>query len=257
MKKTIDFSKYSSIKIGPITEVTVIDKCQDLPHDAFIVGGASNLLVSPTPPPLAMLSKRFDFIMIEKNNLHIGAATPSGKIVSFCKRHDIGGFEFLSSLPGKLGGLLAMNAGMKQYEIFDNLVALRTCNGWFSKEEINHGYRFAQIEGVVLEAAFTFSAGFSSDRVASFAQMRSNQPRLPSAGSCFKNPPGDYAGRLIEAAGLKGKRLGAMGWSDVHANFLVNHGGGTYEEALTLITHARSTIQKRFGITLQEEIVIL
>jgi UDP-N-acetylmuramate dehydrogenase len=87
--------------------------------------------------------------------------------------------------------------------------------------------------------------------------LRSNQPSEPSAGSAFKNPQGDYAGRLIEAVGLKGKRKGQMQWSTMHANFLVNLGGGTYEEAKSLIDLAKHEVKNRFGITLIEEIKIL
>jgi UDP-N-acetylmuramate dehydrogenase len=86
---------------------------------------------------------------------------------------------------------------------------------------------------------------------------RSNQPPEPSAGSVFKNPEGDYAGRLIEAAGLKGTKKGDMQWSPIHANFLVNLGNGTFEDALYLITLAKKEVKKLFGITLQEEIKIL
>jgi UDP-N-acetylmuramate dehydrogenase len=90
-----------------------------------------------------------------------------------------------------------------------------------------------------------------------FAQMRSNQPNDPSAGSCFKNPPGDYAGRLIEAVGLKGVRRGNMAFSEVHANFLVNYGGGIYEDAIRLINEAQQKIFETFGISLQCEVVIV
>jgi UDP-N-acetylmuramate dehydrogenase len=90
-----------------------------------------------------------------------------------------------------------------------------------------------------------------------FAQMRSNQPSEASAGSCFKNPPGDYAGRLIEAVGLKGKKVGNMAFSEVHANFLVNYGGGTFEEAISLIDEAKQRVMEMFNIPLQCEVVIL
>jgi len=78
-----------------------------------------------------------------------------------------------------------------------------------------------------------------------------------SAGSAFKNPEGDYAGRLIEEVGLKGISKGAMQWSEVHANFLVNHGGGTFEEAKYLIDLAEKKVFEKFGVVLQEEVQIL
>jgi UDP-N-acetylmuramate dehydrogenase len=254
--KTIDFSKFSSIRVGPVVEVAIIEN-DSLPEGCVIVGAANNLLVSPAPPPLMILSKEYDFIRIEDNRLIIGAATPGGRVVSFCKKNDIAHFEYLSKLPGTLGGMIKMNAGLKEYEIFNHLIAIRTISGWIAKEQIEYGYRKTSINEVVFEAAFELEAGFSLERLEMFAQMRSNQPHEPSAGSCFKNPPGDYAGRLIEAVGLKGKRIGGMAFSEVHANFLVNYGDGAFEDAISLIHEAQARVSTQFGIALQCEIVIL
>ena len=94
MTKTIHFSTYSSIKIGPAIDVFMIDSIMPLPQGYRLIGGANNLLVSPTPPPLAMLDKTFDFIRIEEDGLlHIGGSTPSGKILSFAKKNDLAHFE--------------------------------------------------------------------------------------------------------------------------------------------------------------------
>lgn len=254
--KVVDFSKFSSIRIGPIVEVALI---QDdvVPEGYTIVGSANNVLISPNPPPLMMLSKEYDTIKIENNKLIIGAATPGGRVVSFCKKNDIAHFEYFSKLPGTIGGMLKMNAGLKEFEIFNYLIAIRTQKGWIQKEEIEFGYRKTSISDVVFEASFEMHSGFSSERLDMFAQMRSNQPKDASAGSCFKNPIGDYAGRLIEAVGLKGVRRGNMAFSEVHANFLVNYGGGTYADAMSLIREAQEKIQETFGITLQCEVVVL
>jgi len=254
--KIIDFSKFSSIRIGPIVDVALIED-DVVPQGCVIVGSANNLLVSPTPPPLMILSKQYDFIRLEDNRLIIGAATPGGRVVSFCKKNDIAHFEYLSKLPGTLGGMLKMNAGLKEYEIFNHLIEIRTQSGWIPKEDLEYGYRRTSINEVVFEAAFELSRGFSFEKLEMFAQMRSNQPHEPSAGSCFKNPPGDYAGRLIEAVGLKGKRVGAMAFSNIHANFLVNTGGGIFEDALFLIKEAQDKVLESFGVALQCEVVIL
>ncbi len=257
MTKQIDFSKFSSIKIGPTLNVTIVNNCSEVPQNAYIIGSCSNILIGDNPPPLCMLSKEFDYIEIENDMLRIGAATPSGKIASFCKKYDIGGFEFLSHLPGKLGGLVKMNAGLKEYEIFNNLLSLRTCEGEFEKTALEFGYRYTRISGIILETTFHYEKGFDPQKVEMFKKMRSNQPKTPSAGSCFKNPPGDYAGRLIEAVGLKGKRNGDMGWSEVHANFLINYGKGTYTQAIELIQEAEEKVLKHSGIALEREIVVL
>jgi UDP-N-acetylmuramate dehydrogenase len=218
---------------------------------------ANNLLVSDNPPPLMMLSKKFDLLHVRDNILHIGSATPSGKIVSFCKKHDIADFEFIARLPGTLGGMLKMNAGLKEYEIFNNLIAIRTKNGWIKKENIKYGYRFTDIQDVILEASFTCKGGFCIDKLDIFKKMRSNQPKNPSAGSCFKNPKDDYAGRLIEAVGLKGYRIGDMAFSEIHANFLVNLGEGTFYDALKLIELAEKRVKESFDISLEREIIII
>lgn len=257
MTKSINFSTFSSIKVGPIKEVLLLDSIMPLPKGYTLIGGANNLLVSPTPPPLAMLNKCFDFIRLEENILHIGGATPSGKILSFAKKHDLSGFELMQKLPGTLGGMVAMNAGLKEWEIFNDLIAIRTENGWIEKSKIEHGYRFAKINGVVYEATFAIKNGFDETLLAMFKKMRDNQPKEPSAGSCFKNPIGHFAGKLIEEVGFKGKRVGNMMFSTVHANFLVNLGGGTYEEAMELISSVKQEVLNRFGVQLEEEIIIL
>ena len=254
--KTIDFSKYSSIRIGPTVDVAVIEN-DIVPEGYTIVGAANNLLVSPTPPPLMILSKEYDFIRLEEDGLHIGAATPGGRVVSFCKKNDIAHFEYLSKLPGTIGGMIKMNAGLKEYEIFNRLIALRTQSGWKRKEDVEYGYRKTSIEEVIFEALFEVHPGYSHERYAMFESMRSNQPHDPSAGSCFKNPPGDYAGRLIEAVGLKGERMGDMAFSEVHANFLVNLGGGTYNDAIALIHEAQKRVKAQFGIDLYCEVAII
>lgn len=255
--KTIDFSTYSSIKVGQPTEVLILEKDDPIPSDRYLIGGANNLLVSPNPPPLMMLGKDFATIHEKDGFLYIGASMPTGRIVSYAKKHDIAGFEFCAKLPGTLGGMLAMNAGVKEYEIFNILHSVKINGKWKKTEEIEHGYRFADLGGIATEAKFELKKGFDQRLLDTLLNLRSNQPSDPSAGSAFKNPPGDYAGRLIEAAGLKGERRGDMQWSTVHANFLVNLGNGTYEDAYYLLNLAIQKVSDLFGITLEEEVKIL
>ncbi len=255
--KTIDFSKYSSIKVGQPTEVLMIEKGDAIPNDRYLIGGANNLLVSPTPPPLMMLSKDFAYIIQNENILEIGAAMPTGRIVSYAKKHNITGFEFCSKLPGTLGGMLAMNAGVKEYEIFNILHSIEINGKWIAKEEIAHGYRFAHLGGTATAARFETQEGFSQKLLDSLLDLRANQPHDPSAGSAFKNPQKDAAGRLIEAVGLKGFKKGNMAWSNIHANFLVNLGNGSFEDAKYLIDLAKEKVLQKFDITLVEEIKLL
>jgi len=255
--KTIDFSKYSSIKVGQPIKVLMLEKGDTVPKDRYLIGGANNLLVSPNPPPLMMLSKDFADIEQDNNMLIIGAAMPTGRIVSYAKKHDISGFEFCSKLPGTLGGMLAMNAGVKSYEIFNILNSVEIEGKWIAKEEIEHGYRFAKLGGTVTAAKFKIVKGFDKVLLDELLSLRSNQPHDPSAGSAFKNPEGDYAGRLIESVGLKGYRKGDMAWSEVHSNFLINLGNGTFDDAKYLIDLAKQKVFELFDIELKEEIKIL
>jgi len=256
--KKIDFSKFSSIKIGGEIDVYIFDACDTMNiKEAYLIGSCNNILIGDNPPPLMKLSKNYDYIQIQDGILKIGGATPSGKIASFCKKNNIADFEFVSHLPGTLGGLVYMNAGLKEYEIFNNLISILTCRGKFVKDEINYGYRYTDIDTPILEASFKITEGFDEEKVEMFKKMRSNQPSTPSAGSCFKNPEGDYAGRLIEAVGLKGIRKGDMEFSEEHANFLVNHGNGTFQDAIYLIKKAMKKVKEEFGITLELEIAVL
>ena len=255
--QTIDFAKFSSIKIGATLDVMLLEDCQDDYNDFYIIGSCNNILIGTNPPPLLKLSKKYDYIKIENGTLKIGGATPSGRIASFCKKHNIADFEFLSHLPGTLGGLVYMNAGLKEYEIFNNLILVKTCDKEFKKDEIEHGYRFTNILSTILEATFSLEHGYDEERLLMFKSMRNNQPSTPSAGSCFKNPVGDYAGRLIEAVGLKGYRVGGMEFSSEHANFLVNIQNGTFDDAIYLIQEAQKRVYKEFNIWLECEIAVL
>jgi UDP-N-acetylmuramate dehydrogenase len=255
--KSIDFSTYSSIHIGQPTEVLMIEQGDEMPRDRHLIGGANNLLVSPTPPPMMMLSKDFAYIKERDGLLEIGAAMPTGRIVSYAKKHDIAGFEFSAKLPGTLGGMLAMNAGVKEYEVFNILHSIEINGVWIPKEDIEHGYRYAKLGGIATAARFEISKGYSEELNSELKALRANQPSDPSAGSAFKNPPGDAAGRLIEAVGLKGHAKGSMAWSEIHANFLVNKGGGAYNEAIYLIELAQKRVAERFEIELELEIKVL
>ena len=255
--KSIDFSKFSSIKVGVPIEVLMLERDDSIPTDRFIIGHANNLLVSNNPLPLMMLSKDFSFIELQDNILTVGCATPTGKLLSFAKKNDLSGFEFISKLPGSMGGMIAMNAGVKSYEIFNIVDAVKIDGIWKSKDSIEHGYRFAKLNGIATELRFRVTKGFDTNLLKELIFLRSNQPKTASAGSAFKNPEGDFAGRLIEEVGLKGVSKGGMQWSEVHANFLVNNGGGTFEDAKYLIDLAKEEIFLKFALRIEEEVEIL
>ncbi len=255
--KEIDFSKYSSIKIGPKVQVAVIEQGDEFPKERVLIGGANNLLISNNPPPLMVLGKSYDFIEIDGDSLIVGCAVKTGRLLSFAKKNNIANFEFVAKLPGTVGGMAAMNAGVKSYEVFNIIKEIEIGGKWVKKEDIEHGYRFAKLNGIATKIKFVLQTGYSEELKNELLALRNNQPKEPSAGSFFKNPPGDYAGRLIEAVGLKGKRIGNMAFSQMHANFLVNLGGGKFEEAIMLVNEAKKRVYEEFGIMLQEEVKIL
>lgn len=251
----IDFSKFSSVKIGNIIDVTLIDNIIDF--DGVVIGGANNVLISPNPPKLGILDKNFDYIHIKNGILTIGAKTNAIKIFKFAKIYNIGGFEFLAALPGTIGGLIHMNAGINEHEISVNLDSVVTNFGTILKKDCAFSYRHSQIKGVVYEANFHINRHFDNELCNELILKRKNQPRGASFGSCFSNPKGHYAGRLLEEVGLKGKKIGNCGFSQIHANFLINYGGGNFDEAMELITLAKQKVFDKFGISLTCEVVIL
>ncbi|APW66770.1 MULTISPECIES: UDP-N-acetylmuramate dehydrogenase [Arcobacteraceae] len=253
--KEIDFSRYSSLKIGPKAEVLVINKIDDY-KDYQIMGRCNNTLVGPNHPKFAILGEEFDYIRQEGDLLYVGCATTSGKLLTYTRNNDIADLEFLAKLPGNMGGLVKMNAGLKSWEVFNYVHSIKTKDGYIKKEDIDYSYRHTKIDTIVYEVVFNITHGFSKDMLKQFNKMRDNQPHMPSAGSCFVNPDNDFAGRLIEEIGLKGLAKGDMSFSSQHANFLVNNGKGTYEDALYLINLAKSKIKQQFNIDIKVEIII-
>ena len=256
--KIIDFKKYTSIHIGNKHEVKVINEI-DTFSEYMIIGRGNNLLISNTPPLLAILGKQFDYIIQKDNQLIVGASTSSGKLLTYCKKHNIANFELLAKLPGNMGGLVKMNAGLKQWEIFNHLNSIKTQDGDILKENIPYSYRHTSISGIIFEITFDITQGFDKEKQAMFIAMRDNQPQTPSAGSCFKNPKDTTysAGYMIDSVGLKGHTLGNMAFSSLHANFLVNLGDGTFDEAIELMELAKQKVKDKFNILLEKEIIIL
>ncbi len=253
-RKIIDFSKFSSIKIGPKLSVKIIDEYNY--DNEFLIGGATNTLISPNANNLGILSDRYKFIEYKNGYLRVGAKTKNRTLYNFCKKNNLGGFEFLSLLPGSIGGSIRMNAGVKNEEISANLIALKTDKLREKKDFLFH-YRYSNIDIPVFEAIFEIKRNFDFELDLKLKNFRKNQPSMPSLGSVFKNPQGDFAGRLIEAAGLKGAKKGGIKISEMHANFFVNIGGGSFEDMIYLIDLAKKRVFEKFGITLEEEIVIL
>ncbi|EMG30039.1 UDP-N-acetylenolpyruvoylglucosamine reductase, partial [Campylobacter showae CC57C] len=165
--------------------------------------------------------------------------------------------EFLQNIPGTLGGLIKMNAGPCGGSLSDDLLAVRLGRGWVERERISFSYRKSGIDEPIFGAEFKISREFDATLAADFAAKRANQPKGASFGSCFVNPPGDYAGRLIEAAQLKGYAIGGAKFSEQHANFIINFNAATFADVTGLINLARERVLEQFGVELKTEVVVI
>ncbi|MDA0705498.1 MAG: UDP-N-acetylmuramate dehydrogenase [Proteobacteria bacterium] len=197
-----------------------------------------------------------------------GSGVPCTQLARECLRWDIGPSEFFAGIPGTVGGALAMNAGAHGGETWERVESVRTMD---RAGEIHHrspaeysvGYRSVSGPGNewFIEANFRFDPKVTASKEtldALLERRKSTQPLgLPSCGSVFRNPPGDHAARLIEAAGLKGFRIGGAEVSAKHANFIINSNNATATEVEELIEHVRHTVIEQHGVELQHEVRII
>lgn len=198
--------------------------------------------------------------------IEAGAGALNAPLVALALKLGLAGLEFLATIPGTFGGALIMNAGAHGGEIEAFVASATLLDGagslvTRSRAECGFGYRrsgFAA-EEILLGARLRVPRGDTSAARAHLAQMRAARRRtqptdLPNAGSIFKNPPGDHAGRLIEAAGLKGREIGGALISPVHANFIVNTGNATAADVVALAEEARAVVRARSGVQLEWEV---
>lgn len=242
------------------------------------LGAGSNILAGDGPLSLVLVRNGMppDITMLEDDGeTTVVRASSSAKLPVLLGRAaeaDLAGLEGLTGIPGSVGGAVAMNAGSYGQCVADTLRALDVVTDRgevrrFMRNEVEFGYRSMSIPGLggwwmVLAAEFALSrdaAGVVSARAREcMEKKRSTQPvTVASAGCVFKNPaPDNPAGKLLDAAGFKGKRLGGMAFSNMHANFMVNEGAGTSAEALDLMALAKHTVFTRYGIILEAEVTL-
>jgi UDP-N-acetylmuramate dehydrogenase len=200
----------------------------------------------------------------------VGAQAPLSWVGRYCAEHGWAGMDWGVGLPGQIGGATVNNAGAHGTELKDNLafVDVLLTTGEIERlpaSWLDATYRMTRIKAttrprawIVVRSIFNLSKADPSaliglaDEHASFRKQ--TQPTGACSGSTFANPEGDFAGRLLEAAGLKGYAMGKMQFSPKHANWVLNTGGGTAREAWELIQFARETVKNRFGVTLRPEI---
>ncbi len=198
-----------------------------------------------------------------------GAAYPMAQLVREAGRRGYSGLEFAEGIPGTVGGALVMNAGAYGTEIEKVVDEVEGVSREghpirFRREQMLFSYRDSHLPpGTIVTRVKMRLATGDPEAIRSrirelVVRRKQSQPTgYPNCGSMFRNPPGDYAGRLIEAAGLKGKRIGKAEISTRHANFIVNLGGASAEEVMELLESARTEVKKRFGVDLKREIHLL
>jgi len=242
-----------------------------LPHS--VVGAGFNVLVSDAgiDGVVIVLKKLRAIDRGEGPSLFIEAGASHAQITRFCVKEGLAGLEFGAGIPGTLGGWVAMNAGIGSRELKDVVleIVIVSPDGeheeTFPREDLDFRYRdlHGLPEGSLVVAARLAVSEATSEAVQStidtlLARRSASQPlNVPSCGSVFRNPPGDFAGRLIEAAGLKGDSIGAAQISPVHANFIANTGGATAADVLALIQRARARVFETSGIELETEVQLV
>jgi len=239
-----------------------------------VLGGGSNVLIPDAGLPGITVLLEGDFTHLRLDHAaakaHAGAGLPISRLAAKCSDAGLSGLEWAAGLPGTVGGAVVGNAGAWGSSCADNLVSVRLLERSgrvheFPRAELTFGYRHTSIPAsgaLVLAAAFAL---IPSDPQAIRTlcehlrdRRRTSQPiGERSAGSVFKNPPGDSAGRLLDAAGCKSLRVGDALVSPIHANFILNTASATAHDVLALIDLMRTRVHDRFSIQLQTEIILL
>jgi UDP-N-acetylmuramate dehydrogenase len=232
------------------------------------VGRGSNLVVSDTgfEGIVVRLGSGFRYVRFDGTRVIAGGILPLPFLAKACAERGLEGMEFAAGIPASVGGAVAMNAGGHGSEIAEVLESavvheLGTGRSLVAASEMRLGYRSSAIglHQLVVEARFCLRPGDPALSLARIAEIvrwrREHHPGgLPNAGSVFKNPDGDSAGRLIDAAGLKGLRSGGAEVSTKHANFIVTHPGAKAEDVVRLIYEVRSRVFRKFGVLLEPEV---
>ncbi len=276
-------SRRTTLKIGgpadafALPETTdelqaLVRACVERGLPMMAVGSGSNLLVRDGGIRGLVIATR-NLRAVEwlgPTTLRVNCGVSTGKVLSLATQRELGGVEFLGGVPGSVGGGMIMNAGTYLGEFVDvttEVDSVRLADGELvtrDREACGFVYRGSAlpadeiVAGATLELTPRSRAEIEADVAALRARRKAREPTgVHNSGSTFKNPEGDYAGRLIEAAGLKGTRVGAAECSPVHANWLVNTGGATAADLLALIEVVRTRVRDAHGIDLVLEVKIV
>ncbi len=278
-----DGSRLTSLRVGgPVDALAtpahrqglgaLLGLCREHEVPCRPVGRGFNLLIADegVDGVLVQLS-HFKRIELEEGCLYAEAGVSHATLTSTCRTHGLTGLEFGAGIPGSLGGWIAMNAGIGVRETKDVVQEIEVVapDGrgprWLGRDELDFGYRSLRSlapGSVVVAARLAVERAAPADIAARIdehlAHRQQTQPLdVPSCGSVFKNPPGGFAGQLLEAAGMKGVAEGAAMISSVHANFIVNTGGATASDVLRLIERAREAVARSSQVELETEVRVL
>jgi len=286
LQENVPLSGYTAARIGGPADALVFarsanelaltaEKLWKLDVPFLLLGGGSNVLVSDKGVRGAVIINRARLIKFnsqaEPPSLHAESGVTPGNIAMRAARLGLAGFEWAATLPGSLGGAVYGNAGAFDGDISRNLISLEIIHRQHGRQDwpvakMEYGYRTSvlkreHIPAVILSAQVALKHGNLQDiqeKTKQFSEhRRKTQPIGASMGSMFKNPPGEKAGRLIEAANLKGKRIGNAEISTQHANFFINHGQTRAEDIKALIELAQNAVARKFGLELELEVELV
>jgi UDP-N-acetylmuramate dehydrogenase len=237
------------------------------------IGRGSNLLVSDKGIEGAVikLGSGVDGLKINGTEITVGGGHSLISLATLISKKGMAGLEFASGIPGSVGGAVYMNAGAHGSDISKILTRAHILfedgtMDWLSNDEMKFSYRTSVLQkirpGIVVEAAFQLVEG---DKAVIVSKMIKNkdyrkdtQPwNFPCAGSIFRNPLPNYAGKLIDDAGLKGYSIGGAKISEMHGNFIVNAGNATSSDVLALIQHVKDTIYSLYNVKMETEVEII
>ncbi len=286
VKRNEPLARYTTFRIGgpaqvfievrsldELVRVVSVARQKSIPF--FILGNGSNVLVLDGGVQGLVIKNgcdhyQLDTLTADRAVLKAESGVTLPGLANRLARQGWSGLEWAIGVPGTIGGAIVGNAGAHGASISDRLLRVSVFDDAgqrrvLPKTELDFSYRSSRFKrqrgSVLLSAEFEMERGEPAELIARMngytEHRRRTQPSDPSVGSMFKNPPGDYAGRLIEQAGLKGTRVGNVEISPVHANFFVNHGGASAKDVLQLVDLARERVRSAFGITLELEIEIV
>lgn len=236
----------------------------------FILGAGSNIVIDDYFDGAIIKLDGLNKVTVNDKIITAEAGAMMGALSCASINHNLTGLEWAINIPGTIGGSIVGNAGAYNKEMFDDLVSIKVLDEnleikEIKKEEIKHSYRHTDLKGktwIVLEATFILEKGDKEKSLELIEERKerrmATQPLdMPSAGSVFRNPEGDHAGRLIESCGLKGKSIGGAMISPKHANFIVNTGNATSNDVKNLIKLVHTQVKHDFNVdlVLEQEII--